>query len=117
MPPTWRTTPLSAGVNALIQDGARLTSSAADVLSELNLSSVAYQAELEAVVPAGAAEAALLSCLSAEPTHIDDVTRKSSLPAAEVSSGLALLELKGIVRQVGGMNYVRVREAAAPYNR
>ncbi|HZU75263.1 MAG TPA: DNA-processing protein DprA [Dehalococcoidia bacterium] len=109
--------PMSAGTNALIQEGAKLTASAADVLAELNLSAVAYQAELEAVAPAGETEAALLASLSAEPTHIDDVTRKTSLSPAEVSSGLALLELKGIVRQVGGMQYVRLREASAPYNR
>jgi DNA processing protein len=109
--------PLSAGVNALIQDGAKLTCSAQDVLSELNLSTISYQAELAAAVPAGATESALLSCLSSEPLHIDDVTRQSRLSAAEVSSGLALLEFKGMVRQVGGMHYVRLREAGGAYNR
>jgi len=34
---------------------------------------------------------------------------------AGVSGGLALLELKGMVRQVGGMQYVRLREASQPY--
>jgi len=100
----------SAGTNALIQEGARLVQSAEDVLSELNLTAVSQQqAELAVAVPAGPAESALLGCLSAEPTHIDDVTRRSRLTASEVSGGLALLELKGIVRQVGGMQYVRLR--------
>ena len=104
----------SVGTNELIQDGARLTLSVDDVLSELNLATVA-QAELSAAIPADATESALLGCLSTEPVHIDDVTRVSRLSAAEVSSGLALLELKGLVRQVGGMNYVRLREASATY--
>lgn len=107
--------PMSKGTNALIQEGAKLTESADDVLSELNVAAAVQQAELAAAVPAGAAEAALLGCLATEPVHIDDVTRRSRLSAAEVSSGLALLELKGLVRQVGGMQYVRLRETAGGY--
>jgi hypothetical protein len=37
------------------------------------------------------------------------------LPIATVSSTLAMLELKGMVRQVGRMNYVRVREVGPSY--
>jgi DNA processing protein len=104
------------GTNILIQEGAKLVLSAEDVLQELNLTAVEQQAELAASVPASAAESALLSCLSAEPLHIDDVVRGSGLAAAEVSGGLALLELKGRVRQVGAMQYVRIREQQAVYN-
>jgi len=32
-----------------------------------------------------------------------------------VNAALAMLELKGRVRQVGGMNFVRIREAKATY--
>jgi len=107
--------PMSKGTNALIQEGAKLTGTAEDVLSELNLAAAAQQAELAAAVPATAVESTLLSCLTAEPIHIDDVTRRSGLAAAEVSGGLALLELKGVVRQIGGMQYVRLRETAGEY--
>ncbi|MHB8574926.1 MAG: DNA-processing protein DprA [Dehalococcoidia bacterium] len=105
-----------AGTNELIQTGAKLTRNVDDILAELNLSTVA-QAELTAAIPADATESALLGCLSTEPVHIDDVTRLSRLSAAAVSGGLALLELKGLVRQVGGMNYVRLREASATYGK
>jgi DNA processing protein len=37
------------------------------------------------------------------------------LPIAEVSSTLALMELKGMVRQVGGMSYVVAREGSVDY--
>jgi DNA processing protein len=108
--------PASKGTNWLVQQGAKLTQTADDILSELNLATLgATQVELAAAVPAGAAEATLLGCLTSEPTHIDDVTRRSRLSAAEVSSGLALLELKGLVRQVGGMQYVRLRETGPAY--
>ena len=39
----------------------------------------------------------------------------TGLSSQDVSSTLTLLELKGIVRQVGGMNYVMVREPESAY--
>jgi DNA processing protein len=54
----------------------------------------------------------LLRFLTAEPSHIDEVRRSSGLPIATVTSGLAMLELKGLVRQVGRMNYIRTRDVA-----
>jgi DNA processing protein len=64
------------------------------------------------LVPADATESALLRLIGGEPTHVDDVRRESGMPIATVTSTLAMLELKGLVRQVGRMNYVRAREAA-----
>ena len=57
-----------------------------------------------------------MGALTREPQHIDDVARRSGLAAAIVSGTLALLELKGLVRDVGGMNFVRVREDDASYS-
>lgn len=105
--------PNSRGTNKLIQDGAaKLTLTLEDVLAELNLSMAAHQIEMAELVPADETEAVLLRQLGGEPVHIDDVRRTSGLPIAAVTSGLAMLELKGMVRQVGQMNYVRTREAA-----
>jgi len=101
----------SAGTNRLIQDGARVVLEPADVLRELNLTMVAEQAQAREVLPATEAEAALLAHLGPEPTHVDDLGRAAGLPIAEVTSTLALMELKGMVRQVGGMKYVVAREA------
>ena len=50
-----------------------------------------------------------------EPQHVDELRRQSDLPITVVSSTLAMLELKGLVRQVGGMMYVVAREDAADY--
>jgi DNA-binding IclR family transcriptional regulator len=43
------------------------------------------------------------------------VCRNSGLPVTTVSSLLAMMELKGLVRQMGAMTYVRAREARVPY--
>lgn len=99
--------PASVGPNRLIQDGAKLVSGAHDILEELNLAAVAQQEAVREALPDNATEAALLRLLSSEPRHIDDLARAAGLPVAEVSSALTMLELKGLARQVGGMNYVR----------
>jgi len=101
--------------NTLIQQGATPVLSAEDILEQLNLTMVAQQAEAREVIPQDATEAKLLGLLSAEPVHIDDIQRTTGLPISQVSSTLALMELKGMVRQVGGMNYVVAREAQVTY--
>lgn len=99
----------SGGTNRLIQNGAALVSSAEDVLDALNLMSLPVQQEFAAILPEDPTEAALLQHLSAEPQHIDTLCRASGMPPALVSSTLAMLELKGNVRHVGNMEYVRAR--------
>lgn len=101
--------PASQGTNRLIQEGAKLVRSYTDILQELNLTIVVQQAEIEQFAPANEIESAILKQLSLEPTHIDEICRRSGLTMPEVSSTLAMLELKGIARQVGNMNYVLAR--------
>jgi len=105
----------SAGTNALIQDGAKVVLGPEDVLEELNLTMVAEQAEARQVLPADETEAALWAHLSAEPTHVDELGQQVGLPIAQVTSTLALMELKGMVRQVGGMKYIVAREPGVEY--
>jgi DNA processing protein len=106
--------PNSRGTNKLIQDGeAKLTLDVQDVLAELNLSMASQQIEMTEIIPPDETERVLLGTLSGEPQHVDEIRRGCGLPIATVTSALAMLELKGLVRQVGRMNYVRTREAAA----
>ncbi|MFC1984018.1 DNA-processing protein DprA [Chloroflexota bacterium] len=107
--------PASSGTNRLIQEGAKLVHNYSDILEELNLTAVAHQMELKEVVPASDTESLLLKQLRSEPTHIDEVCRSSGLPMSAVSSTLAMMELKGLVKQVGAMNYVLAREAREEY--
>jgi DNA processing protein len=46
---------------------------------------------------------------------VDDIRAQIGLPVEKVSAALAMMELKGMVRQVGGMNYVAVREEQPEY--
>jgi DNA processing protein len=107
--------PVSRGTNGLIQEGAKLVRDYTDILEELNLRTVARQMEMKEVLPATETETVLLRELSSEPTHIDEVCQRSGLPAATVSGTLAMMELKGIIKQVGIMSYVLAREIRQDY--
>lgn len=99
--------PRSIGANRLIRDNeAKLILSADDVLDELQLQMMPQQMEMRRLLPENETESTLIALLSAEPRHIDELTRQSALPAAEVSGALAIMELKGLVRHTGGMQYV-----------
>jgi DNA processing protein len=109
-------TPTFRGTNWMIQTGqAKLVTRVEDILEELNLTMAGHQMEAKELLPADETEARLLRLLSSEPIYIDDLRRESGLPVETVSSALAMLELKGMARQVGAMNYVRARERVAQY--
>jgi len=103
------------GTNQLIKDGVRPVLGVSDILEELNLTLVTERKEARTLLPADETEQKLLTLLSAEPTHVDELGAQSHLPIAQITGTLALMELKGLVRQVGGMNYVTAREARAAY--
>ena len=130
----------SRGANFLIRDSAaKLVTQGADVMVELNLTVVerqmglvdagapaafprqrsapepAAQVDLSAFFPEDEAESAVLRYVTFDPIHIDEITRNSALAASTVSGALTMMELRGVVRQVGGMNYVRLSEAPAEY--
>ena len=129
----------SRGANFLIRDSAaKLVTQGADVMVELNLTAVERQMaltdapdamaaaqeraaaaepriDLSAFFPEDEAQSAVLKYVTFDPIHIDEITRNSALAASTVSGALTMMELRGLVRQVGGMNYVRLSEAPAEY--
>lgn len=101
--------PGSQGTHRWIREGAKLVTRAEDILEELNVAALGQQLELQSALPVTPAEATLLRYLSQDPAHVDDVARRSGMPIAQVSSALTMMELKGLVRHVGGMHYVTTR--------
>ncbi len=52
-------------------------------------------------------EQTVLSAIDADSVHIDEITRITQLPIGKVSSLLVMLELKGIVQQLPGKQFVK----------
>lgn len=107
--------PQSKGTNKLIQNGAQPLLSGSDLMQALDLTRIGEKKSARKIIPADETEARLLNVLGSEPLHVDEIRNQAGLPIEKVSATLALMELKGMVRQVGGMNYVAMREEQAEY--
>ena len=93
------------GTNQLIKMGAKLVTDVEDILDELNLSHL-LTIEKKKIKPENREEEIIISVLSGQPTHIDEIIKKSGLSASAVNSTLMILELKRAVRNLGRGNYV-----------
>jgi DNA processing protein len=107
--------PQSVGTNRLIQQGAHPLVDPQEILETLNLTLVNQHQVARVILPADANEAQLLRVISQEPLHIDEICNQTAMPIETITATLTMMELKGMVRQVGGMHYVSVREAQAEY--
>lgn len=108
--------PQSKGTNELIQQGALPLLSASDIVQALNLTRVGQHKAARKALPADEVEAKLLDIMGEEPLHVDEIRNQTNLPVEKVSATLVMMELKGMVRQVGNMHYVSVREVQSGYS-
>jgi DNA processing protein len=97
----------------LIQEGAKLVTTVADVLNELRLPHAQPQSPGKDAGLAGT-EAAVFAQLSLDPQHIDVLAVRCDLPVAEVGRALLALELKGMVRSLAGQRYVVTGSGGGP---
>ncbi len=108
---------LSKGANKLIKDGAKLTEDVEDILSEFEylLPKMAMKPaepglEGEGTKPAlqlSETEEKVMAQIGNEEVAIDEIIRASGLTTACVSATLLALEMKRLIRQLPGKQYVR----------
>lgn len=98
--------PLSYGPNNLLKMGAQVVTSAEDILHYLNLEKTPQLFPEQKIIASSAEEAAILKNLSREPKHIDLIIKESCLTSSTASSTLTMMEIKGKVRNLGGMMYI-----------
>lgn len=99
----------SAGPNNLIKMGAKLVTSAQDILEELNLKNLAQSITVSKISPSTPEEELILNFLSHEPLTVDKIASLTKLNIAAVNSTLSLMEMKGMIKNLGGMQYVLAR--------
>jgi DNA processing protein len=96
----------SVGPNNLLKNGAHLITCATDILEILNLQEVKKFVTNREIIPDSPTEAKILENLTHEPIHVDELIKKSALDSSTINATLILMEMKGKVRNLGGMTYV-----------
>ena len=114
----------SEGTHALIKDGAKLAQSADDIMEELNLreaepaEGAGKEARGEKISKKTAIyvynsltddERKIYKVLSDEPIHIDDAAKEANLAVSKASKVLLGLELKRLIKELPGKQFIRLR--------
>lgn len=98
---------LGAGNNNLLKMGAHLVTEATDITDTLNLLNLKQTTLDKDPILTSNTETIIWPILSREPKHINNIIKESGLDSSAVNSTLILMEMKGMVKNLGGMNYIR----------
>lgn len=101
--------PLAKGCHALIKQGAKLVESAQDILEELGLPVTSPASGALAVSPLSAGNPDLLAFIGFDPVHLDILKQRSGLDTSAINAGLTALELEGLIENLPGGGWQRVR--------
>jgi len=105
---------LSHGPHQLLRDGAKLVASIDDVLEELGPMAHETQREdgttvrVPAEVSLNDVEQKVLQAINVQGSLIDEVTTTSGLPVHRVLSTIHVLEMRSLIRRVGGNRVARI---------
>ncbi len=100
--------PASAGCLRILREGATLVRNAEDVLEDLHIRRAeAVESPAQITLPLSDSEHRLLSVMTSQPQHIDDIAAKVNRSINDVSGLLMMLELQEVVRNNGGGYYCR----------
>ena len=103
----------SVGSNNLIKSGAKMVVSVDDILEELNLTDlktvslrdISRREKKEKLNPE---EQLILNIIEKEQIHIDKICKMSKMAAGQVLSIVSVLEIKGIIKNIGGGKFVKL---------
>lgn len=104
--------PTSAGVNALLRDGAGLVTRVDDILDvigRVRLESESADQGDERVPAEPGPRTDVLAAVGVDGAHVDGIAASCGLSPASVLVTLLELEIEGRVRQLPGMRFVRAR--------
>lgn len=98
------TSNLSKGPYKLIKKGAKLVTSAQDIISELGItSSTSITGSTGRKIKVGTKEEEMiLRLLENEALTFDEIVRRSKINSAKIGSLLSIMEIKGFIKSTGG---------------
>ncbi|MBI4599532.1 DNA-protecting protein DprA [Candidatus Uhrbacteria bacterium] len=98
------------GTHKLLRLGAHIVTSAEDILNVFGDTAAHGISPKKRGGSAGALSAEeekIIACLGDEPIHIDTIMEQARLDIRAINSTLGVMELKGYVRNIGQMKYIR----------
>ena len=101
------TSPLSGAPLYLLKNGAKMATETKDILDELDMDIKVDKEKMEKIVPSSPEESKLIEILENEPLYLDELVRISGCRTSEISARLTIMEMKGMVRNIGGGKYKR----------
>jgi DNA processing protein len=102
------TSPLSAAPLLLLKNGAKMATETKDILDELDLQVKVDRQKLEKIAPESREEAKILEILENEALHLDELVRISGGKTPEISARLTIMEMKGLVKNLGKGMYKKL---------
>lgn len=99
----------ATGTNNLIKMGAKAVTEYTDILEALNLEMAEKYLENKKISPETKEEKIILEILALESLHIDKIIEHSKIEPSVATSTLTIMEMKGLVKNLGGMQYTKAR--------
>ena len=102
------TSSLSEGPSALIKKGAKLVTSVNDILDDLGMEKKQnLELRMSNMQNLSELEKRILMQIQEEEKHIDELSRNLKKPSFEISAALIKMEISGLIKNLGGGNYIR----------
>ena len=99
------TSPLSAGCNTLLKQGAYLVTDADDVLSIIAPEKLQKNNDQELAASATIEEGIIIKLISEGLRDGDEIQQKSGLSASDFATALTMLEINGVIKPLGANNW------------
>ncbi len=94
------------GPNNLIKKGAKLVTSVQDILDEYGSNLKLFEEEKSALSTKDPIQKIILAILNDNETvFIDDIIRESKKETSQIIAALAVLEIKGLIKNTGNGKY------------
>lgn len=99
------TSPLSAGCNNLLKQGAYLVTDANDILNIIAPEKLQKSSSPEAPLSSTPEEAIIIKLISSGIRDGDELQQSSGLSASDFSTALTMLEINGVIKPLGANNW------------